>query len=471
MERLTDKLILGICCAASAVAFSPDAETVALLLTAFALSTGVEAAGEAGARPRRGGQGARSGRAGRGSAGEKGGAVRSSAALRSRLLARLPWLLAATPCALALAQPRMAAFLSLAAYDLVRLGAERTEARLAREEAAGSGRAARGAQADPAGPGRPGTPGTAPVAAPLSQAAAATSVASLNRAPIFAGALLAVMVPWLAALSTRALAMGPLGLAVGLNAAAVLLAWRTTSTIAQRARNQLDRDRLSERAQHLAAQNRDLLDRRAYELRVATLEERARIAREIHDNVGHLLTRACLQVEALRVVHEGEARVQTDFADVGRTLNEALACVRASVHDLRDDAVDLELSMRELADETARDTGLAVEASVAAEHVPADVAACFTALVREAAANTLRHSDATRLSVRCLEHPALYQLLVVDNGTGAGTLGGGSAPDGATGGMGLASMRERVEALGGTFSAGPDAGGGFRVFASIPKRE
>ena len=127
--------------------------------------------------------------------------------------------------------------------------------------------------------------------------------------------------------------------------------------------------------------------------------------------------------------------------------------------------------MRELADETARDTGLAVEASVAAEHVPADVAACFTALVREAAANTLRHSDATRLSVRCLEHPALYQLLVVDNGTRAGTLGGGSAPDGAAGGMGLASMRERVEALGGTFSAGPDAGGGFRVFASIPKRE
>ena len=326
MERLTDKLLLGICCAASAVAFSPNAESVAWLLLAFALSLGTEAVGGAAA----------------------GGARRTQAL--GRTPGALRWAFAALPCIATLGFPRLAACLPLAAYDLVRLALERAGRASASASSRSPSADARAAEPEPAG---------------------AAAIAPVTAAP-FALALLAVITPWLGTMSARALPMGQLALTLGLDLAAVLLSWRTAVTAAQRARNQRERDRLSAQSQQLAAQNRDLVDRRAYEVRVATLEERARIAREIHDNVGHLLTRACLQVEALRVVHEGEPRVQSDFADVGRTLAEALTTVRASVHNLRDDAVDLGAQMHQLAAETAAGTGLAVDVDVSAERVPAD---------------------------------------------------------------------------------------------------
>lgn len=235
--------------------------------------------------------------------------------------------------------------------------------------------------------------------------------------------------------------------------------------------NRATRDELQERALSLESKNRDLIDRQSYEVELATLAERARIAREIHDNVGHLLTRATLQVEALSVVHSDDLRVQADFADVGATLAEALATVRASVHALREDAVDLSVQMHKIAEDVAADTPLAVTVEAECERVPAAVATALLAIEREGISNALRHGDATRLRIRCLEHPALYQLTISDNGCTQG-----SAERGHVGalahadGMGLASMRERVEALGGSFSAGPQPSGGWRVFATIPKR-
>ena len=77
--------------------------------------------------------------------------------------------------------------------------------------------------------------------------------------------------------------------------AATLLSVRTTQVEREHARNATARDDLQERTLLLEAKNRGLLERQDYEVQVATLAERARIAREIHDNVGHQLTRAKLQ--------------------------------------------------------------------------------------------------------------------------------------------------------------------------------
>ena len=244
--------------------------------------------------------------------------------------------------------------------------------------------------------------------------------------------------------------------------AAALLSLRTAQAEETAAANRRTRDELQERALSLATKNRDLIDRQGYEVELATLAERARIAREIHDNVGHLLTRATLQVEALRVVHAGEPRVQADFADVGKTLNEALDTVRASVHALNDDACDLSVQMQKAVEGIAANSGLSVDLDVSCERVPANISSCLIAVAREAISNTLRHAAASALSIRCLEHPSFYQLIVTDNGEGKGS--GSEAP-----GMGLTSMRERVEALGGTFTAGPVPDGGWRVFATVPK--
>lgn len=286
--------------------------------------------------------------------------------------------------------------------------------------------------------------------------------------------------------------------------AAALLSVRTTQIEREYARNATVRDDLQERTLLLEAKNRDLLERQDYEVQVATLAERARIAREIHDNVGHQLTRAKLQTDALAIVHEADPAAAADFQSVGRAVDEALSLVRASVHGLHDDSFDLGLQAHKVADAIMRGSSVRVAVEVSCEHVPANVGACLLAVMREAMSNALRHGRAGRIEVRCLEHPALWQLSVLDDGgtrggmavdtmtTGATVTGASadrghraSAGDGhgassdqtvisgqfhTNGGMGLASMRERVETLGGSFSAGPRRdSAGWRVFASIPK--
>ena len=280
------------------------------------------------------------------------------------------------------------------------------------------------------------------------------------------------------ALATRTLLLTAI-----LSVAATLLSLRTAQLEREQERMRRTRDRLQERALALEARNRDLADRQDYEVELATLAERARIAREIHDNVGHQLTRAKLQTDALAIVHEADPAAAADFQSVGRAVDEALSLVRASVHDLHDDSFDLGLQAHKAADAFMRGSSVRVAVEVSCEHVPANVGACLLAVMREAMSNALRHGRAGRIEVRCLEHPALWQLSVLDDGGARDGMAAGAAGTGASadqtaisgqfhtsGGMGLASMRERVEALSGSFSAGPRRdSAGWRVFASIPK--
>ena len=175
-----------------------------------------------------------------------------------------------------------------------------------------------------------------------------------------------------------------------LSVAATLLSLRTAQLEREQQRMRRIRDELQERALALEARNRDLADRQDYEVELATLAERARIAREIHDNVGHQLTRASLQTEALRVVHADEPRVAADFADVKRTVDEALQLVRTSVHALNDNAVDLSVQLERIVEGARSDGGPQIELEVMAEHAPANVANCFAAVLREALSNTMR---------------------------------------------------------------------------------
>lgn len=265
------------------------------------------------------------------------------------------------------------------------------------------------------------------------------------------------------ALTTRTLLLTAI-----LSVAATLLSLRTAQLEREQQRMRRTRDGLQERALALEARNRDLADRQDYEVELATLAERARIAREIHDNVGHQLTRASLQAEALRVVHADEPGVAADFADVKRTVDEALQLVRTSVHALNDNAVDLSVQLERIVEGARSDSGPQIELEVLAEHAPANVANCFAAVLREALSNAMRHAHAKTITVRCMEHLSFYQLVVTDDGAGGVQASGRGAAEG----MGLASMRERIEALGGTFTAGPRASaGGWRVFATVPKQQ
>ena len=243
---------------------------------------------------------------------------------------------------------------------------------------------------------------------------------------------------------------------------AMMLSARSNQYEREKGRMCRMRDSLQEKALSLEGKNNELIDRQGYEAELATLAERARIAREIHDNVGHQLTRVKLQADALRIMHADEPRASQDFGQLATLVNDALEMVRSSVHALNDDATDISVQLATIARGFSHEAGPHVELEISTEHVPAGIVSCFVAITREALSNVVRHAHASQVSVRCLEHPSFYQLIVVDDGT--------SVASAAQMGMGLSSMRERVEALGGTFSAGPlDGTDGWRVFATVPK--
>lgn len=240
-------------------------------------------------------------------------------------------------------------------------------------------------------------------------------------------------------------------------ALACLLSLRTTTLHRERRNFRSMRDNLQEATLAVEAMNRDLQESQDMQVKLATLTERGRIAREIHDNVGHLLTRAIMQVEAMQVVHADDPRTKADFNQVGTTLHEAMDEVRASVHDLRDESVDVQDQMEDALHGCGIDNA---QLDYQIENLPANVGYCFLAITREALSNAVRHSDASTIRVDAVEHPGIFQLSICDNGTLRPMKAGGS-------GMGLPTMEARVRALGGTFRT--EYRSGFHVFASIPK--
>ena len=213
----------------------------------------------------------------------------------------------------------------------------------------------------------------------------------------------------------------------------------------------------------LKRRNRELKENMEYELRINTLNERNRIAREIHDNVGHILTRSLLRVGALNTVCPKEADVLKDGLSVLRDdLNTAMESIRKSVHGIRDESVDLRLELEKITSELKNrfKTELIYDTS---GEIPAKIKLAFTAILKEAVSNILKYSSGDKVQITVREHPALYQLIVFDNGTSSKSLG--SADEG----MGIDDMRQRAEDIGGNFRI--DQGAGFTVFVSVRKKE
>nr|WP_269141958.1 histidine kinase [Lientehia hominis] len=220
-------------------------------------------------------------------------------------------------------------------------------------------------------------------------------------------------------------------------------------------------DTTREKALHLEKKNVELMEKQDYEVRLATLDERNRIAREIHDNVGHLLTRSLLQVSALLVVHKQEEELKEQLEQVKNTLSDAMDSVRSSVHDLHEGAMDLRLQLERLIGEYQF---CPVKLTYKAGELPRELKYCFVSIVKEGLSNIARHSEATQAEVTVVEHPALYQLIIRDNGVQKD--GDGQEPLDGRGGIGLQNIRDRVEAFGGVFRVERD--NGFRLFISVP---
>lgn len=248
-----------------------------------------------------------------------------------------------------------------------------------------------------------------------------------------------------------------------------VLYWKTVSYETLMQKYKKTRDDGTESALLLEEKNKSLLEKQDAQIYTATLKERNRIAREIHDNVGHLLTRSILMVGALKTVHT-EASLAEPFRQLEDTLDSAMNSIRQSVHDLHDSSIDLKASLSALTDNFLFcPVTLQYDISPGS---PADVRYCFIAVTKEALANIARHSNATQVYVTAIEHPAFYQLSVSDNGTDISPAFKNGVPGGAvlpphSGGIGLSNMQTRVLALNGTFRI--NTGSGFQIFTVIPK--
>jgi signal transduction histidine kinase len=200
-----------------------------------------------------------------------------------------------------------------------------------------------------------------------------------------------------------------------LMAVAYVLAMRTTAVERSQTEAKQLRDSGHEMAMLLRQQNRELVEKQDYEIRLATLNERGRIAREIHDHVGHLLSRSILQVGALMVT-KADVEERQSLSTIRDTLSQAMDSIRASVYDLHEESIDLRTQVEALVREFTfcpirLDYGLELEPGK-------DIAYCFIAIVKEGLNNIIRHSNATQVTLALLEHPALYQLVLQDNGSG-----------------------------------------------------
>lgn len=216
------------------------------------------------------------------------------------------------------------------------------------------------------------------------------------------------------------------------------------------------RDADKEEQLSLQEKAQTLIENQDAGIKIATLQERTRIAREIHDNVGHLLSRSLLQVGAMLTVKKDDDALLL----LKESLDAAMQGIRSSVHDLRDDALDLETSTRQiLADYTTYQTHF--EYDIAPE-LPVAVTYCFLTITKEALSNITKHSNADTIRISMREYTSLYRLSIADNGTVA------AVSENPTG-MGLENMQARVASLKGTIRFSTQ--NGFHIFVSVPKEQ
>ena len=167
---------------------------------------------------------------------------------------------------------------------------------------------------------------------------------------------------------------------------------------------------------------------------------------------------------ALQAIHREEP-LHGQLGQINDTLGDAMNSIRESVHDLHNESLDLRQAMHELCREFESEYHVGLHYDMTQE-IPRSVKYCFLAVIKEAFANVVRHSDADKVSVFVCEHPGFYQMSVEDNGTTA------RLPDAAgpgEGGIGLANMTDRVQALGGSIHFRAD--NGFQIMISIPKQK
>ncbi len=222
------------------------------------------------------------------------------------------------------------------------------------------------------------------------------------------------------------------------------------------------RDDSKELEEILQDKNRRLMAEQDQQVHLATLAERNRIAREIHDNVGHLLSRAILLLGAINTVNKDE-KLEPQLRMLADTLDESMAKMRASVHDLHDDSIDLKKNFDDIIGELKTytvNTDLDLD-----EAIPTNVKLSLIGILKEAVTNILKHSNGDSVSIIMQKNYSFCTLSITDNGTISDSIKEKLTTENYEG-IGLSNIKNRATSLGGDAYFYTD--NGFTVFARLP---
>jgi PAS domain S-box-containing protein len=216
------------------------------------------------------------------------------------------------------------------------------------------------------------------------------------------------------------------------------------------------------------AESREALRRLSTNVVEAREEERRRIARELHDELGQRLTALKMELAALRAAGDGDGEGHEQIDNMLGMVDETLASVRRISTDLRPmmlDDLGLNAALEWLGRDAARRLGIEVTVRLGENEPPLDdrVATAAFRMVQEALTNVARHARASDVQIELRQHDGELELTVQDNGVGY--------PADALrreGSFGLIGMRERAAMLGGRVDLANPAGGGARLVVHLP---
>ena len=221
---------------------------------------------------------------------------------------------------------------------------------------------------------------------------------------------------------------------------------------------------------YFRARDRDRRKDEAASVAAAQQAERLALARELHDVIAHYVTGIVVHSQAAQAIADQDPDAARQVLPIITSSgHEALAAMRRLVGTLRGteagptsrDNNELSAQIRRTVEQVGGPVRLDVELS---DTVPPELAQSVIRLVQESLTNARKHAaGASRIDVDVRTLDGSVRVRVADDGTGQH-----STPIGGSGGFGLVGMRERVELLGGRFSAGPNGGSGWTVVAELP---
>lgn len=215
------------------------------------------------------------------------------------------------------------------------------------------------------------------------------------------------------------------------------------------------RDSLKEDALYLKKYNEQLQIDREKNIHIAILTERNRIAREIHDSIGHSISSSILQVKALKILSDKTLYEPLNLLQ--NTLNNGMTDIRKSLHGIRDESLDLKSKIESLIDEIPH---LNVEFLYNIEDdLEYQVKFDILSIIKEAMTNTIKHSNASKLSINILSQPQFYSIIIKDNGD--------KFPSFESKGIGLDYINETANKYNGLFNYKFE--NGFKIHLTLMK--